>query len=126
MIFDNWKRNPRRASFAQTGGVAKYLRLDYLQYPSTVTGGLADGKAYYHYPASGDGAVLSRLQSIGNSDASTEYVEYDYFGAANIFKVTHPAVNNGLTLDYDVNADHAYNGLNRPSDSRTIPRNVLN
>ena len=49
------------------GEEIKYVRLHYVQYPSAVTGGLANGKAYYGYPASGDGAVLCRVQAIMNS-----------------------------------------------------------
>jgi hypothetical protein len=57
--------------------------------------------------------VLSRLDHLGNSDSSTKYVEYHYFSAGTVFKVTHPALTYGLTLDYDVDGDHTYAGLDQ-------------
>jgi len=57
--------------------------------------------------------VLSRLDNLANSGATTVYAEYTYLGAGTIAKVAHPAVSGGLNLVYDPDGDDSFDGLDR-------------
>ncbi len=89
---------------------AQHLRLATLTYPN--------GRVlHYNYPASGTiGHMLSRIDNLANdASGTTKFAQYGYFGAASVYKIDHPAVDsgNGLTLNYDTNSDHLYQGLDR-------------
>ncbi len=74
---------------------------------------LASRVAYYNYPTTGLGAVLSRLDNIAaDSSGTSKYVQYTYLGAGTIIKEEHPAVSGGLTLSYGTAAND-YSGLDR-------------
>ncbi len=83
-----------------SGGDAKYVRLESVEYPGT-------REVFYIYPGSGIGDVLNRVEAIADDSAgTTRLAEYDYLGAGTIVSVAHPEVNGGLTLDYNTNGDY--------------------
>jgi len=89
--------------------VAKYNRLTSVTYP--------DGRVvYYNYPASGIGEVLNRLDNIASSatpQESDRYAVYTYIGSGTIAAVEHPAVDGGMTLNYDIDNDDTFAGWDR-------------
>ena len=88
-----------------SAGDARYVRLSSVEYP--------DGRnVFYIYPSSGIGDALSRVEAIaGDAAGATRFAEYAYLGAGTIVSVAHPAVTNGLTLDYNPNGN--YEGWDR-------------
>ena len=96
-----------------SAGDARYVRLSSVEYP--------DGRnVFYIYPSSGIADALSRVEAIaGDAAGATRFAEYAYLGAGTIVSVAHPAVTNGLTLDYnpsgnaDGNPNDNYSGWDR-------------
>ena len=89
-----------------SGGVAKYVRLNSVAYPC------GSRTIYYNYAGSGVGATLSRLADIASaSGGGTKYADYTYLGAVTVLKVAHPGVSGGLELTYGTGG--TYGGFDR-------------
>jgi RHS repeat-associated protein len=54
----------------------------------------------YVYPSSGDGAVISRVDTIRDFTRGVDLAQYDYAGAGRIAEIRHPTVTGGLALTY--------------------------
>ncbi len=108
-----------------SGGVAQYVRLDYVTYP-------AGRVVYYNYPSSGIGAALSRLDNIADSGTpgdSNKYVDYAYMGVNSIVTTEyHKITRNGypLTLNYGTDGGTGLDRFGRVIDHTwKIPQGLL-
>jgi len=99
------------AMTAATNVITHAGRLTDVTYPKSAS--LTERKVYYNLPGSGLGAGIDRLDNIASAASSgTEYAQFTYMGAGSIVKEHHEEVtNDGLTLDYDVDDDGKYAGL---------------
>lgn len=122
--FDAW-RNITKSEQAHTGavisgtpavqyiyadgatlGIARFVRLDQLIYPQSRT-------VFVRYGSSG--GVDDRLNRVRNltenSQGTTKYTEYTYFGANSLVKLAYPQVTNGLNLE--LGSGGAFGGFDR-------------
>ena len=56
------------------------------------------------------------MAPAASPSSSQNYADYTYFGAGTVIKVTHPAVSNGLELDYGTGG--TYGGIDRSRASQ--------
>ncbi len=61
------------------------------------------------------------MYEIANAAGTTTLARYTYLGDSTAVKVEHPAVTNGLTLDYDVDADRKHSGFGRLGNYEPSP-----